>query len=181
MTLNTYFKSALTYDDYLQLLGDNLALYELHYKKFTLDDEKIDEIKKLGVYRILMITEPWCGDSLALLPVVRKICEQRPDWELRIILRDANPDLMDQHLTNGVRAIPIFLFLGPGADPVFKWGPRPEVAQRIFEDHRELIVSKKMQKTDVIKKIRTFYAKDRGVAASEELIQQLSLINKNHS
>jgi len=176
MSLNKYYEKAMTYSEYIELLDDNLPLHQLHYKKFNLSDESIDKISLLKSYRILVITEPWCGDSLALIPIIRKVFETRSDWELKVILRDENPDLIDQYLTNGARAIPIFLFLDEKGTPVFKWGPRPEAAQQIFEDHREQIKRGELEKNEVIKKIRTFYAKNRGEAASEELLDKISEI-----
>lgn len=176
MSLNKYYDKALTYDEYIDLLDDNLPLHQLHYKKFNLSDEIIDKISLLNSYRILAITEPWCGDSLALLPIIRKVFETRSDFELKVIRRDENSDLIDQYLTNGVRAIPIFLFLDEKGDLIFKWGPRPEAAQQIFEDHREQINRGELDKKEVIKKIRTFYAKNRGKAASEELLNKISEI-----
>ena len=174
MSLNKYFKGALTYEDYIDLLEKNLTLHQLHYKKFTISDEWLKEIILLNSYQVLVITEPWCGDSLALLPVVRKICEARSDWELKIILRDKNPELIDQYLTNGARAIPIFLFLDQKGDLILKWGPRPQLAQEIFENHREQINAGQIEKKEVIKKILTFYAKNRGEAAYKELMQKFS-------
>ena len=40
------------------------------------------------------------------LPVVAKLAEHNPNIDLRIILRDENLDLMDEHLTDGGRSIP---------------------------------------------------------------------------
>ncbi|HYU69267.1 MAG TPA: thioredoxin family protein, partial [Burkholderiales bacterium] len=42
-------------------------------------------------------------------PFVAKMVEGNPNIEMRIFLRDANPDLMDQYLKQGLyRAIPVF-------------------------------------------------------------------------
>jgi hypothetical protein len=176
MSLNEYYDKALTYDEYIDLLGENLSLHQLHYKKFYLSDENVYKISLLNSYRILVITEPWCGDSLALLPVIRKVSESRPDWEMKVIRRDENPGLIDQYLTNGARAIPIFLFLDEKGKPVLKWGPRPDTAQQIFEDHRNQINSGELDKKEVIKKIRTFYAKNRGKAAFEDFFDKINEI-----
>jgi len=32
MSLNKYYEDALTYEEYIDLLGDNLPLQQLHYK-----------------------------------------------------------------------------------------------------------------------------------------------------
>ena len=62
--------------------------------------------------RVLVITEDWCGASLASVPFVIKLVEGMPGVEMRIFLRDENPDLMDQFLKNGLyRSIPVIVFL----------------------------------------------------------------------
>jgi len=59
--------------------------------------------------RILVITEDWCPDSLRTIPPVARLVDGLPNAELRIFLRDANPDVMDQYLKRGqFRAIPVF-------------------------------------------------------------------------
>jgi hypothetical protein len=61
--------------------------------------------------RVLVITEDWCGASIASLPFVVKLVEGMPRIEMRIFLRDQNPDLMDQFLKSGLyRSIPVFAF-----------------------------------------------------------------------
>jgi len=174
--LNEYQKG-LSYKEYVNLLGDNLTLHELHYKKFLVEGEigkKISGYKKL---KILAITESWCGDSLALLPIVRKIAEINGKWEIKVLLRDVNLELMNQFLTKGVRGIPMFLFLDKEGELLFRWGPRPEAAIRIFENYRDQIAQGQIEKQDVIKKIRVYYAKDRGIETLAELFR---LFDKNN-
>ena len=62
--------------------------------------------------RILVITEDWCGTSLPVLPYVFRLAEITPGLEVRVFLRDANPDIMDQYLKDGrYRSIPVVVFL----------------------------------------------------------------------
>jgi hypothetical protein len=164
------FEKGMSYDEYVSLLSEHLNLHQLHYNKFSVDGDSQSVIKSLKPYKILVITEPWCGDSLALLPIIRKISELNTQWEIKILLRDSNPELMHHFLTHGSRGIPIFLFLDENGELQFKWGPRPKEAAQIFEDHREQIEEGKLERMDVIKKIRTYYAKDRGVTTLAELI-----------
>ena len=172
MDLKSYFEKALTYEEYVALLGENLALHQQHYKKFEIPGEEAKEIKRIKPLKILVLTEPWCGDSLAIFPVVRKMSETNGTWTVKVLLRDQNTELMDHFLTRGGRAVPIFLFLSDDEDYslVFQWGPRPAVTQEIFEKHRQQIEDGKIKKVEVIKKIRYFYAKDRGKAILTELL-----------
>jgi hypothetical protein len=60
---------------------------------------------------VLVITEDWCGDSLAAFPALARLVEGNADVEMRVFLRDRNPDVMDQYLDRGkYRSIPVFVF-----------------------------------------------------------------------
>jgi hypothetical protein len=64
-----------------------------------------------NVRNILVITEDWCGTSLAYVPYIARLVDGRPGVELRVFLRDENPDVMDQFLKRGVhRSIPVIVF-----------------------------------------------------------------------
>lgn len=58
-------------------------------------------------YSLLLLTEPWCGDSAQNSPLIAELAAVNPDkLKLFILLRDENPELMNNYLTNGARAIP---------------------------------------------------------------------------
>lgn len=170
MNFRDEYEKAISYQEYVNILGENLNLHQLHYNKFEIDDENSAKIEKFKPCKILVITEPWCGDSLALLPIISKISELNDQWEIKVLLRDFHLELMDRFLTGGVRGMPMFLFLNERGDFQFKWGPRPEKATQIFETYREQITESKIDKTEVIKKIRVYYAKDRGITTLAELM-----------
>ncbi|WP_456443433.1 thioredoxin family protein [Caldithrix abyssi] len=168
--LTDYFEKALLLKTYLSYLGDQRALHELHYRRAQVGDFLPISLPEL---KILVITEPWCGDSTAILPVLQKFFENKPA-EIRIALRDEQPKLMDLFLTNGARAIPIVVVLDKDGRYLFRFGPRPEAARQIFENYRPLINQGKIEKVEVLKKIRQFYAKDQGRAILTELVEKLT-------
>jgi hypothetical protein len=69
-------------------------------------------LERLGRPRkVMVITEDWCGTSLAYVPFVASLLAADPTIELRVFLRDANPDVMDQYLKRGLyRSIPVIAF-----------------------------------------------------------------------
>ena len=136
----------------------------------------MEKTKNIDRQRILAITAPWCSDSLAILPVIMNIVRVMPNWEIKILLRDEHPDLMDHYLTSGSRGIPIFIFLDDQYRELFRFGPRPAAAQHIFDEHRHAIREGKIRKQEVIKMIRKFYALDRGKSIETELTALL----RNH-
>jgi len=181
MNFNEYFDKAMSYEEYVSQLGEHCALHNLHYNKFSITPGEEARLKAAGPVKILVLTEPWCGDSLAVFPVVRKMAELNGTWEVRILLRDQNLELMDQFLTRGGRAVPIFFFIDGDGALIFKFGPRPKASQQIFEDHRQQIQDGKIEKMEVIKKIRNFYARDRGQAIITELLELLGTHKRTQS
>ena len=173
MNLKNEFNNALNLKEFELLLGENKVIHDLHYKKFDPDQSELSLIRSLGEMKLLVITEPWCGDSLASLPVLMKMGEINSKWEIRILLRDENTDLMDRFLTNGGRAIPVFLFLAGDGLLISRWGPRPGKAKAIFEDHRDKIESGEIDRKEVYLKLRKFYAVNRGKEIMNTIVDLL--------
>jgi thiol-disulfide isomerase/thioredoxin len=122
-------------------------------------------------YRLLVISEGWCGDAAQIVPVFHKIAEAFPDkFELKFVLRDANLPLIDAHLTNGGRAIPVLLVLDEAGAVVASWGPRPEVLQHLLADWKK-------EESDMMalaEKLHGWYAKDKTQATQEALLKVFS-------
>lgn len=122
-------------------------------------------------YRLLVISEGWCGDAAQIVPVFHKIAEAFPDkFELKFVLRDANLPLIDAHLTNGGRAIPVLLVLDEAGVVVASWGPRPEVLQHLLADWKK-------EESDMMalaEKLHGWYAKDKTQATQEALLKVFS-------
>ncbi|QHS24345.1 thioredoxin family protein [Virgibacillus sp. MSP4-1] len=111
------------------------------YQEFELPkDGIVDELKKHSLH-FLVITEDWCGDAMMINPVIRKLAEAA-DIEMRVTLRDEDTDLIDRHLTNGGRAIPIILILNEEGRLIGKWGPRAPEVQQIVDEYRATLPTK---------------------------------------
>jgi hypothetical protein len=87
--------------------------------------------------RWVVLTEPWCGDSAFLLPVIAEAADLSDAVTLRILLRDDHLDVMDQYLTDGSRSIPKLVAFSDEGTELFTWGPRPEGARQRFAALRE--------------------------------------------
>lgn len=171
--LEKYFTEGVSLDDLEMSLGTMKALHDLHYKKFSLSEKDVEKIRSIGHVKIIIITEPWCGDSLAIVPVIKKISELSGSWEIKVLFRDENSELIDKFLTNGGRAIPKLLFLDSDFNLIFHWGPRPKKVQEIYEKYRYSLKKGEVEKPDVVKEMRRFYAKDRGAEIFKEIYKNL--------
>ena len=83
---------------------------------------------------MLVITEDWCGDALYNVPVFAKLVEGNPNVEMRVFLRDKNPDLMDQYLNQGIyRSIPVFAFFDEHMNEIARFIERPPKVTEVVE------------------------------------------------
>ena len=126
----------------------------------------------------LLITESWCGDAAQTLPVLNKIAEASENIELRVVLRDEHPELMDHFLTNGTRSIPKLIILTPELEVMATWGSRSAAATKLVTDYKE-----KFGKIDAEFKsqLQIWYNKDKGVSIINELAEVVQMQEKQES
>ena len=121
----------------------------------------------------LVLTEAWCGDAAANVPILYSMSQENPLIKLHLILRDDHLDLMDQFLTDGGRGIPKFIALNPeGLTPLYTWGPRPLPAQEMVRAYKAN--SYREPYSDFAGKMQLWYAKDRGLTIQREFIELLA-------
>lgn len=118
----------------------------------------------------LVLTEGWCGDAAQNIPVLNKIAELNKNISLKLVLRDENPLLMDQFLTNGGKAIPKMIVLDEEKNVVDTWGPRPTIATKMVKDYKEANGS---LDADFKKDLQVWYNKDKGVNVQEDIVNIL--------
>jgi len=123
----------------------------------------------------LVITEPWCGDAAQSLPFFNKLASSSENIELKIVLRDENPELMDSFLTYGSRSIPKLIILDKYLEVVNHWGPRSKAATKVVDDYvqKHARIDEQL-KTD----LQLWYNKNKGEAIIAEM-QDLVLCEKN--
>ena len=112
MVTKERFEQGLTVSQYLDQMTMNKERLLAALKSITASPGNAQVLeRRAGTRRILVITEDWCGAAIASLPYVIKLGESAPQIEMRIFLRDQNPDLMDQFLKDGrYRSIPVYVF-----------------------------------------------------------------------
>jgi thiol-disulfide isomerase/thioredoxin len=106
------FEQGLTLQQYVDHMSVNRERFVEALEEATVGPADAQMLERLGdTRRVLVISEDWCGTCLAHVPFVAKLVESRPNIEMRLFLRDANLDLMDQYLKKGLyRSIPVFAF-----------------------------------------------------------------------
>ncbi len=140
-------------------------------------EEIQDEVRKIDSPQVwLILTEAWCGDAAQNIPYIEKLASHNENIKIRYILRDENPEVMDDYLTNGGRSIPKLVALEEGTlQEKFTWGPRPQEVQQKMLDYKANPDS--MSAEEFKSSIHLWYAKDKNSTLEKEFLSLLT--NKN--
>ena len=143
-------------------------------KTIKLPEEILGQIKHIRQkVTWLVLTESWCGDASPSLPVMNKFTEPSPNLELKIVLRDEHPELMDLFLTNGTRSIPKLIALDSQSKEVLgEWGPRSEKATKMVVEEKTAYGK---LRPEFKQELQVFYNKDKGQDIVQDLLKLLPL------
>jgi len=191
---NIFVNEGLTYSEYRNLIdsllksnkttGDDHSEAMLHYSKMNV--QRMSRVDKTGVlneafiqainklhksYQLLVISEGWCGDAAQIVPIFEKMVEFAPEkFSLRLVLRDKNLPLIDAHLTNGGRAIPVLLLLDANGELISRWGPRPDLLQDLLGQWKTEI----SDMFELAERLHLWYARDKTQTTQLELTALIS-------
>ena len=163
------FERAESLPDFAARAVQNHDLWVGTLKRAALAPEHAARAAALpGRWHVVVLLEDWCGDAVNTVPFLHRLADATPGVTLRVLERDRNLDLMDAHLSNGARAIPLAIVY----DELFvergQWGSRPAVLQQWVREH-----GLAMEKDARYKQVRTWYARDKGVTTVEEMLSLL--------
>jgi hypothetical protein len=125
------FAQGMSFAAYLAQMRTNKERFEKRMadSEITPADREAIRGRKL---KILVITEDWCGDALVGFPALARLVEGAPDVEMRVFLRDENPDVMDQYLKRGLyRTIPVFVFFDERMNELARFMERQDVVTEL--------------------------------------------------
>ena len=167
--LEDRFLSGETFAEFLARPKKYGDFWEALYKRAVVPPDLLERAKKMDQpWHLLVLSEDWCGDSINTLPLIAKLLESMDNVDMRIISRDSNLDLMDEHLTGTSRSIPVIMLLDDDYIERGWWGPRPKPLQHWVVDK-----GLTLPKDDRYREVRTWYARDHGHTVLSELFDLL--------
>ncbi len=152
-------------------VAEHVDLWRGVWERTRSPAEQMDRLAGIGGrWRLLVLSEDWCGDASNTVPVLARISEDAPQLEMRVLKRDENLELMDLYLTNGSRSIPLAILLDESGTAVGRWGPRPaELQAQVIREKR----AGERPMSEIYKDTRRWYAVDRGVTTIRELVDRI--------
>jgi hypothetical protein len=187
--MKNYWQNSITFEEYMKVAEERATnnpdkndehqeYYELGLtrtartaKTYKVDPEQLEKVESKHFNgKILIITEPWCGDASATVPAVSKFFAAAGN-EVRVFLRDSDLSLIDQFQTNGTQSIPKVIILKEDFSVQADWGPRPQHGNDLLKKFKEN--PETYPREDFYNDLQVYYAKNRGRDAIEEIINLL--------
>lgn len=151
----------------------NLRRHKRWHKTLKIDPHDLKPLKGKLLPRMswIVLTESWCGDAAHLMPVMYELAKLIGNIDIKVLLRDENPALMDRYLTDGSRSIPKLIAIGKDSkEELFVYGPRPSEATRMADvfksEHGSLTPEFKEE-------LQHWYNKDKGQTTIKDLVEKL--------
>jgi thioredoxin family protein len=163
---------ALTFDAFVAACkAEHCGLWQGVYNLARVPEWALAAVPPGTRRKLLVIAEDWCGDASNTVPIIARLVSQAPVLELRVIMRDKYPAVMDQYLTNGSRSIPIVIVLNESFEEIGHWGPRPTELQAWVMANRATT-----PKAELYPQVRKWYARDRGETTIREVLEKAGLL-----
>lgn len=168
-TMRARYEGALTMEQFVAVAEANQQLWASFARRTVATAELVDRANRLpGRRHLLVLLEDWCGDAVNTIPALAALARASETLDLKILARDANPDLMDAHLTGGTRSIPVVIVFDDAYRKLGCWGPRPTPLQSWVRSEGQAL-----DKAARYREVRRWYARDR---AQTTLVEILSLL-----
>jgi len=168
------FYTGQTFEAFLASAVKYKELWESTTKRVKIPEPLVAELDAIGGrWHLAVLNEDWCIDAITIVPAFARLAELSASADLRVFGRDANLDLMDAHLTNGGRSIPLAIVYDEEWNDRGQWGPRPAPLQEWVRK-----IGLTIPKEEKYREIRTWNAHDHGQTGLRELIDLIANTTK---
>src|SRR4051812_32714576 len=85
-----HWNAAYPWADYLEReVREHRGLWEGVWQRARMPEWALEQGSRLGgEWRLLVISEDWCGDASNTVPVLARAAEALPGFEMRVVKRD---------------------------------------------------------------------------------------------
>lgn len=139
-------------------------------KTLKVSEEVYDSIANIDKkYTWLVLTESWCGDAAHVIPAINKVASLTENLDLKVLLRDENPELMNNFLTDGTQSIPKLIMVDNASGNVIDtYGSRPKLLTDMVKEYKALHGK---VTSEFKEEMQIWYNKDKGQTIMSELIE----------
>ncbi len=128
------FEEGLPYSDYVATGNDReqAAWTRAGAALPALPEDATTRLDAAGrIVNVLCLSGIWCGDCVRSVPIVARLAEAAgPSVDLRLVDRDAIPELRDELRVLGAMRVPMVVFLTEDFHEIGRFGDRPLAVYR---------------------------------------------------
>lgn len=169
-------QSAETPEDFKEYYRLGLQRMERTTKQFEVLPADLDRLKDSEFDgKILIISEPWCGDASSTVPATYLFFKMG-GVPVGIFLRDQDQTLIDAYQTNGTQSIPKILVLNTENEVVATWGPRTVYGTSLLARYKQN--PEAYPKTEFYNDLQVYYARNKGKDVIEEILKVIENITE---
>jgi hypothetical protein len=167
------FEQGQTFTEFLETAVKLKDLWVSTHKRVEIPRHFVEELSTIsGQWHLVVLNEDWCLDAVTSVTPVAQLVDLVDNIDLRIFGRDTNLDLMDAHLTNGGRSIPVMILYDETWTERAWWGPRPKELQAWVTEWMR-VNGQAGPKEEKYRYIRGWYARDKGISTMREVVDMI--------
>jgi len=164
------YESGIDFQEFLAATERRRDQWHEHYEQGRIPEGlavRAGEIE--GRYRLLVVAEDWCGDSVNVVPYLARLAEAMSGLEMRIVDSEVGATVMEAHPTpDGRTATPTIVVLDEEAREVGSLVERPSELQRWWLANED-----RMRRQELLSRKYAWYDWDRGEHAMAEILSIL--------
>ena len=159
------YKKGLNFFDYMDTLSEHRAQFDYTYELLRIYPQDEQFFRELPVpVHVFCISQDWVVDCQQNVPVVARLVALSPVADMSILERDANPEVMEQFLTRGLKRVPVFAFYDSEFRELCRWTGRPKTAHALYNAGKDT-----MERNELLGRISEWYGLNKG----KDLIREL--------
>lgn len=163
------YHAAKSFEQFVESAVELKDLWKNTARRVQVDPKFVERINKVpGRYKLLALTEDWCLDAVSSVSPVARLAAESSNIEFRLLERDQNLDIMDAHLTNGGRSIPVVILFDESFNELAWWGPRPEELQNWYME-----TGRHEPMETRYRDVRAWYLKDKSQSTLNDIVSMI--------
>jgi thiol-disulfide isomerase/thioredoxin len=120
-----------TIAEYVELAEYYQKELKVRLRDIRITQSECQKLKSINSPRkVLVLTESWCPDCLMNLPVLAKMAECATNMEIKVFIREENPEIKDYFKQFQIENIPVFWVMDEHFNKIGVWVERPKTAIR---------------------------------------------------
>lgn len=177
-TWQTVYARGVSFVDFLAAADARHDQWRANYEAATVPADLLARARTVpGHWRLLVVAEDWCSDSVNTIPWLARLVERVNGLEMRVVTSEPGEAIMDAHRTpDGRQATPTVVLLDAHYREVGCFIERPEMLQDWFLANRD-----RLPREQLLRDKQAWYDEDLGRSTLTAFTDLLEAAGQGHT